>query len=604
MKDLEILGLLIVHLVLIALPGVAAVLLAVRLGARRVPVLLALALATTGAGAMLAFWLYYADPIYGKIWSFVLVFGAIGVIAGSLWRHPLPSDLVRELTIPLFLWVSGSLFLVFLGFLHGGGESAIVMSGTRFTGQLPSDNDIPHFFVEWFYHHGHKGTVPIYPPDWLSSDRPPLQVGYVLSQRNFGYDPIPGFNYELITVALQQLWIVGLWALLSAARAGRATRGLAMATVLVSDVAIVNGFFVWPKMLPAAMVLAAAALVLTPIWTEGRRDWKIAALVASLLGLAMLGHGSSIFAVIPLAIVAAFRGLPSWRWIGVAVTTGLLFMVPWSAYQKYHDPPGNRLTKWMIAGVTGVEGEFSESEGRGPTVEGSAALTPGFEDESALHTITDAYRRVGIGGALHNKAENFVEMVGGGPAVTGIGDAFSALEEGRFGIAVREVRAVLFYNLLPSLGLLLLAPLIMLWARAKPKRSPEEWRLALVMYFVFAVGAIAWGVLLFGNFPARTYIQSGTYVLPILGLTAGVVGLRSIFPRFANWYCGIAAALMFALYIPSLTPPPGSSYSAIAALFAAIGLAGFCFLALQPQYQRRALEGETAGTLATPAGAR
>ena len=192
----------------------------------------------------------------------------------------------------------GSVFLVFLGFMHGGINAPVGMASTRFSGQLPDDNDIPQFFAEWFFIHGHHGPPPIYPPDWLASDRPPLQVGYVLSQRAFGWDH-NGLNYQVLGVVLQQLWIVGLWALLVAARVGRVTRALAMLTVLVSDVAIVNGFFVWPKMLPTAMLLAAAALILTPLWSELRKRLLGAALIAALFALAMLGHGSSVFAILP-----------------------------------------------------------------------------------------------------------------------------------------------------------------------------------------------------------------------------------------------------------------------------------------------------------------
>ena len=86
-------------------------------------------------------------------------------------------------------------------------------------------------------------------------------------QHPFGWDASQ-LDYQVLGVVLQQLWIVGLWALLVAARVGRVTRALAMVAVLVSDLAIVNGFFVWPKLLPAAMLLAAAALVMTPLWTR------------------------------------------------------------------------------------------------------------------------------------------------------------------------------------------------------------------------------------------------------------------------------------------------------------------------------------------------
>ena len=76
----------------------------------------------------------------------------------------------------------------------------------------------------------------------------------------------------MVSVVLQQLWIVGLWALLLAMRVRKVTRALVMVTVLVSDLALLNGFFVWPKLLPAAMLLAAAALIVTPLWGELRRS--------------------------------------------------------------------------------------------------------------------------------------------------------------------------------------------------------------------------------------------------------------------------------------------------------------------------------------------
>ena len=80
--------------------------------------------------------------------------------------------------------------------------------------RCPSDNALPGYFVDWFYLHGHSGH-PLFPPDWLASDRPPLQVGYLLAQKPFervdAEAQLPGRR----AVVLQQLWIVGLWALLA-----------------------------------------------------------------------------------------------------------------------------------------------------------------------------------------------------------------------------------------------------------------------------------------------------------------------------------------------------------------------------------------------------
>lgn len=547
---------LVLHLILTALPGVAAALLAARLGVRNVPVLLATGMAATGAVAMLAFWSYFADPLIGESFSYLALLGPAGLVGWLLYERRLPGELLGQLATPLALWALGTLFLVFFGFIHGGAENPLGTAATRFIGPLPSDNNIPAFFADWSYRHGHDSPVPIFPGEWLSSDRPPLQVGYVLAQRPIAWDHW-GDNYQLLGVALQQLWIVGLWALLLAARVGRLTRALAMITVLVSDVALLNGFFIWPKMLPAAMLLAAAALVMTPLWDQLRKSLWAAALVAALCGLAMMGHGSSIFGIVPLALIAVWRGLPSLRWVAVAVLVGLLFQAPWSAYQKYHDPPGNRLVKYMLAGV------------------------PEIDQRGTMETIVDSYREAGFGGTLHNKGQNFVTMVGGEPMTSTFGLARDRFDEGNWEEGLEAIRTVLFFDLLPSLGLLLLAPLAMIAAHRRRREHPEEWSFALLCFAVLIVGAVAWGLLLFGNAAGRTVMHAGSFALPIFGFCACVAGLRASFPRFGTWYVAISAALMLAIYTPATKPLPGTAYSATAILLTILGLVGFVALSLK-----------------------
>lgn len=458
--------------------------------------------------------------------------------------------------MPLVLWVLGTYFVVFLGFLHGGEGDPLGTAATRFLPGLPSDNGIPIFFAEWYFHHGHQTPIPEFPGEWLSSDRPPLQVGYVLSQMPF-YRALPGQHYEALGVALQQLWIIGLWALLEAARVSRVTKGLAMITVLISDVAMVNGFFIWPKMLPAAMLLAVAALVLTPLWHEVRTKKWGAALVAALIGLAMMGHGGSVFAVIPLVIVGAWRGLPSWRWLGVGVLVGLCFMAPWSAYQKYVDPPGNRLLKYMLAG----EPEVSE-KGTG-------------------EAIIDGYKRVGIGGALHEKGQNYITMVGGGPAFEALHRGVKDVGDGNWSGFLGEVRDVYFFDLFPALGLLLIVPFIMALARSHGRLRREEWNFSLTIWATVGIGAFFWGLIMFGDLAGLAVMHAGTFAIPVLAFVACVVGLRAVFPRFAIWWTSIAAAVMLAIYVPALTPPEGTSYSALAILISVVTLAAFVFLALR-----------------------
>lgn len=543
------------HLVLTALPGVAAALLGARAGISRAPVLLALALAASGAAAILTFWAYYVGPVLGESCAYLVLFGSVALVVWALYGNRLDRALLGQLAAPLALWALGSAFLVFLGFVHGGSGEAIAMPGTRFNPGLPTDSVIPSFYAEWFFKHGHAGNPPLF-GDWLSSDRPPLQIGYVLTQRRYGWDST-GLHYQVLGVLLQQLWIVGLWALMLAARVGRVTRALAAITLLLSDVAIVNGFYVWPKLLPTAMLLGAAALVLTPLWREVRRSLWGAALVAVLLGLAMLGHGSSVFGIVALALVAAFRGLPSWRWIGVAALVGIAVLGPWSAYQSYGDPPGNRLVKWTLAGVEEVD------------------------DRGAVETIVDSYGEAGLGGTIENKAQNFAMIAGGQPALESLEHAVDAVGAGDFETAAREIRSIFFFDLLPSLGLLLIAPLAMAAAWKRRARAPLEWNLALTCFAVLLVGALAWGLLAFGNPAARTSLHVGSYLLPVLGLCGAAVGLRAAFPRFAVWFLGFNGLFVLAVYAPALDPPVGSSYSSLTAAAAAACLAAFVAVALR-----------------------
>lgn len=549
MSNPELLLTLLVHLALTALPLIAAGLVAARLGVRSVPILLAIGMAATGVLALVAFWAYYWDRTVGETVSYLILFGSVALVAGALWGGRIDRTLLKHLAVPLGLWALGALFIVYFGFMYGGTGDVIKVAANRFSGPLPADNLLPAYLTEYFYEYGHSGH-PLFPPDWLASDRPPLQVGYLLGQKPFEVFDEEA-NYQVASVVLQQLWIVGLWALLLAARVGRVTRGLAMVTVLVSDLGLLNGFFVWPKLLPAAMLLAAAALTLTPLWGEVRRSLWGAALVATLVAVAMMGHGSSVFGVIPLAVIAAWRGLPSWRWIGIAALVGIVVMAPWSAYQKYGEPPGNRLLKWSLAGV------------------------PEIDDRGTVETIADAYREVGVSGAIHNKGQNYVTMFGGGPAWEALERADGALRSGDLEGAVREVRLILFFNFFLALGLLLVAPFVMLIARRRGRSRPDEWSFAVTCWAAVGIGCFAWGLLGFGDLQSRTVLHICSYLLPILAFAGAVAGLRATFPRFAVYYAAIAATLMFALYVPYFEPYPETGFSLGAALLAVLALAGF-----------------------------
>jgi hypothetical protein len=551
----ELLTITAAQMALTALPAVASALVARRLGVREVPALLCIALAGSGLSAVLAFWAYYAHPHLGNMCAVAVVLGAVAAIA---WCWPAVREdrgLLRELATPLALWALGSTFVIFFGFLHGGTQAPLEVAATRFAGGLPSDNDIPHFFAEWFALHGHYGDVPVYPGEYLSSDRPPLQIGYALAQRTFGWDRV-ALHYQVLGVLVQQLWIVGLWALLVASRARRATRGLVMAAALFCDVAIVNSFFVWPKLLAASFVIAGLALLASPEGSTLRRQPWTAVLLAVLAGLAYLSHGSAAFGIVPLALIAVYRGLPSWRWVAAAVAAGLVLVVSWSAYQHYGDPPGNRLQKWSLAGVTEID------------------------DRGVLETMSDAYSEAGLGGALHDKVENAITLTGNGKTVEDLGEAIDHASSGDTDTAIAFLRESRFFSLLPSLGLLLIGLPFLAYARARERIEGPDWALAKLCLLFVALDALTAVLLFFGNAESRPVIHVNTMAAPLIAVCGLVAGLRATYPRLAAWLVGLNAATVLLLYTPALKPLAGTGYSLFAVLATALALLGLVYLTL------------------------
>lgn len=551
--NLELLLMLAEHLLLTGLPAAAAALLAARAGVRSVPLLLAIALVASGGVAILEFWLFYADPLIGKTGSFFFVFGSALLVAWCMWEG-VDRSLLAALATPFALWALASAFILFLGFLHGGSNQGDVLAATRYSYGLPSDNDIPRYFSDYFYLHGHHGTPPPF-GDWLSSDRPPLQIGYALFERPFGWDA--SLHYQVMGVVVQALWVFGMWALLCAAGLRQRTRGLVALAAIVSDISILHGFFVWPKLIAAAFLLGALALVFCDDWPRLRRAPLGGALFAGLIALAMLAHGSSAFFALPLVVVALW-GRPSWSWIGASVAVGVVLLGSWSAYQRYADPPGDRLVKWQIGGSVEID------------------------DRGALETIVDSYREQGVGGTLENKWRNVTTLVEQGEVERAVRESADDIEEGHLGKALEPVRVVRFFGLFPFLGLLLLGPVAMLIARLRGRPSGADWRFAVRGLGFFALACLAWALLMFGPPNATTIIHQGSLAVPLLGVCACVAGACAVDVRFGTALVAVNMLLVLLVYVPALSPPPGSSYSWAAGLLVTLSLLGLGLLTLRP----------------------
>jgi hypothetical protein len=162
-----------------------------------------------------------------------------------------------------------------------------------------------------------------------------------------------------------------------------------------------------------------------------------------------------------------------------------------------------------------------------------------------------------------------------------MGDAVSSVASGDLADGFREARLVRFFYLVPTLGLLVLAPFVMLVGWSLGRRDPPEWELAVSALIVAGLGCLTWGLVLFGPPNAVTFVHQGSLAVPILALCGAVAGLRATFRRLANALIGVNALIVLILYAPALDHPANSSYSVVVAVLALISVASFGLVALR-----------------------
>ena len=238
------------------------------------------------------------------------------------------------------------------------------------------------------------------------------------------------------------------------------------------------------------------------------------------------------------------------------VVAALVLYAPWVAYQHYKDPPGNRLEKWQLGGNENIT------------------------EKGALATIVDGYREEGVGGTISNKWAN-VEAILGVSEIRALVDNVRGHEAtGSFAHTVEDLRFLRYFGLFPFLGILLLGPLAMAIRAAVDRgggRGPE-WRF-VVHFGALALAVIAfWALIMFGNEISESVIHQGSLAVPMLAIAICVAAAYAADPRFAVGLVVVNAIFVLLLYVPSLVPPPETTYSAFAGLAVAVAIA--CFFAV------------------------
>jgi hypothetical protein len=267
-----------------------------------------------------------------------------------------------------------------------------------------------------------------------------------------------------------------------------------MALILAATVfwgfTIFNSFFSRPTQLPVGFLFIIAAYLFTERYKAVRSDWRIGALIGAATAFAMLCHGGSIFALLGIGItLLLLRRVPNYRFILAAVGCAAILYFPWMMYQKYYDPPGDRLLKWHLAG--------------------EIHLRP---DVTFGQLVTANYRKLGLSGIKEYKSTNVralfdQEQPWHYPAillkglVTGNHDQVAA--------AVAEVRYAGFLHWFWSIDLFSLVPLgiLLLLPFVRPKKL--EFKQGLYLWFCTVITLIVWCLLMFG--PSGTWAFQGCY---------------------------------------------------------------------------------------------
>jgi hypothetical protein len=505
-------GLLAGAAVLAVTPGVA--LLSVVARYRRLGPATALGLLYAGAGitAMAGFWAWFAGPAFGVAFDGVMLALSVTLIAVFGRR----GDLGRfGLSLPLGLALAVSVLFTATVYLRGGPTANPVQDVGNILWPQP-DSIIPLLFAARIATHAPLGGYLL--GDWLSSDRPPLETGFVLLQWPQWYPSGREGDYQFLGTVLQAAWLPALWV---AFRVRGVPAGRTCAAVLATaatGVMYMNTVYVWPKMLAGALALCALAILLSR--DPGDR-WRGAGLLAAVLAaLSMLAHGGTCFgllAFIPF-VIQSRRTVTALAAAACAAAMAVLY-VPWMLYQRFVDPPGDRLLKWMLAGVTTIDSR-------------------GFPQ-----TIAEQYRSLYLTQLLGNKGGNVMTLLVNM-------DLLRQLHLEWTGSFFGSARIAELNFLVPAAGPLLLGALALLLPSARR-------RLADVRPFAAftALAIVAWVTLLWGG-SVTTQVCVGPYVALILftGLCALLV---TVLPPLLGGAVLAASAAWFAVeWLPGITIHP------------------------------------------------
>lgn len=438
-------------------------------------------------------------------WIFVVLCISAGVLGVS--RH-LYRD---EIIIPIALLFLSAVLVTVWVYGVGRPDALLRAAGARWTFALPIDNVLPLDLAQQFA----KGSITkgLQPGDWLSSDRPPLQAAmYLATPGSLIFGPRE-LSYQPAGVTFQLFSLIGVWIVVRALGVGVGVSIGIVAAALFTPITLINSGFVWPKLLAASFLFPLAVLHFTDAGQRARTMVWGGVFAGALCALSLLSHGTAAFTILGMGVAALItRRFGSVRYLAGAMAGLLLLYLPWVAYQKFVDPPGNRLIKWHLAQAVAVD------------------------DRGLIETIADSYRGMSAHQIVDQKIAN-LRMLEWRPLPWV--ETFASLKNvaaGDMAEAHRRLKLVRDTQawLLPEgTGfLLILFPLAFLWKRTR------------TLAFIVLTTTIVWAALMFAV--QSMTVLTGSMFTPLTVIALTCAALNFIRPWLA--YAAIVVHVLVTTY--------------------------------------------------------
>ena len=495
------------------------------------------------------FWVFSASPLAGSVLSWSLLAAAAGAAA---WG---PDSETGDVRTPLILTAAVGLLYFGLLCLYGSDRTLSDLGAHRFIERLIYDNELPHMFADRLLH-GEDSRHLLF-GWWLSTDRPPLQTGCDLLLA-YPVSCVAG-TFEAASQAvgiwMQLLWVSAAWGWLRTLGTSPRASAVVIAALSPASFLLVNTVFAWPKLLSAALLLGAFSLWIS-FPRDARGPGRRSAVWGSLAGLAFLAHASCAFSLLGWLPFARrhVRVRRASSWLPAAAAFALLAL-PWSAYQRYYNPPGNTMIKRHLAGVAG------------------------YDDRSTSAALVDAYRSSDwatlAGNRLANLRTLFLGPWGDWLAFR-TGDLAARREAEYFGLAM----TLGWWNL----GFAAIAALLVLHLRGQELTRPEGDLLVAVGWSLATLGV--WLLLMFSAGSAVVHQCSYACILTLLLCLAWALLNASAF-----WFL-LAAAGCAAVFIQIWLPPNPARIAPLHPEAAACAVAGALILGLAAARAPRSGPGE------------